>query len=155
MRSVLAADLGGTKCRFGLVDEQGGVHCATRIPSTMDVEVLLDGMVGAFRHATAGRPAGVEAPHAVGVGTAGIIGVDRKTVEWVGNLPLTGFPLGQRLEASLGVPATVVNDGRASAMGEARFGHARGRDPLLALFFGKTTEGVAILAAILINTLTG
>ena len=38
---MLAADLGGTKCRFGLIDEQGGVHCVTRVPSTMDVDVLL------------------------------------------------------------------------------------------------------------------
>ena len=52
------------------------------------------------------------------------------------NMPLDGFDLAEHLETRHRLPLAVLNDGRACAWGEYLRGHARGRDPLLALFFG-------------------
>ena len=60
------------------------------------------------------------------------------------NLPLDDFPLADHLEHTFGLPATLINDGRASAWGEFLRGHARDSDPLLCLFFG-TGIGIGLM----------
>jgi glucokinase len=94
----------------------------------------------------AARPAGVSPPRAVGMGTAGVVLPSGRVIAHAPNLPLDGYPLAEHLEARLQLPATILNDGRASAWGEYRGGAAAGRDPLLCLFFG-TGVGVGLMVA--------
>lgn len=146
MRTVLAADLGGTKCRFALVGEDHGVHCARRIETIRDRGPFLERMREAIEQVLAeGRDAGLEAPLAVGVGAAGVVGVDGEGLGDPPNLPLGGFGLRGWLSERTGLPVTLLNDGRASAWGEYLKGHASGRDPLLCLFFG-TGIGIGLIA---------
>jgi N-acetylglucosamine kinase-like BadF-type ATPase len=144
MKCVLAADLGGTKCRVALVTEDQRVLAAQRIPTNRDRSVFLPSLDAAFAAALAARPDGIEMPSAVGVGTAGVITADGQTIEMAPNLPLDRFPMVQHLRDSLGLPAALLNDGRASAMGEHAVGKARGADPLLCLFFG-TGIGIGLI----------
>lgn len=144
MKSVLAADLGGTKCRVALVTEDQRVVAAQRIPTNRDRAVFLPALDAAFAAALAQRPAGVDAPSSVGVGTAGVITADGLTIEMAPNLPLDRFPMVGHLRETLGLPAALLNDGRASAMGEHAIGDARGADPLLCLFFG-TGIGIGLI----------
>ena len=60
-------------------------------------------------------------------------------IEIAPNLPLDRFPMVEHLRKKLGLPAALLNDGRASALGEHAIGQARGADPLLCLFFGTGT----------------
>lgn len=145
MKSVLAGDLGGTKCRVALVTEDHRVIGAQRLPTSRERAVFLPALEQAFEAALAARPADVEPPTAIGVGTAGVITVDGRGIERAPNLPLDDFPLSEHLEARFGLRTFVLNDGRASAWGEFRIGTARGLDPLLCLFFG-TGIGIGFLA---------
>ena len=144
MRSVLAGDLGGTKCRFALVSEDFTVHRVRQVPTVRERGPFLE----AFDHALAtvvnDLPPGLEAPKAVGIGTAGVIPRDGLSIVRAPNLPLDGFPLAQHVKQRFGIPATLINDGRASAFGEFLRGHAVGRDPLLCLFFG-TGIGIGLI----------
>lgn len=144
MKSVLAADLGGTKCRVALVTEDQRVVSAQRIPTSRDRSVFLPALDAAFAAALEQKPAGIDAPTAVGVGTAGVITADGLAIEMAPNLPLDRFPMVQHLRQTLGLPAALLNDGRASAMGEHAIGDARGADPLLCLFFG-TGIGIGLI----------
>lgn len=144
MKCVLAADLGGTKCRVALVTEDQQVLGAQRIATTRDRATFLPALDAAFEAALAARPAGVDAPNAVGVGTAGVITADGQTIEIAPNLPLDRFPMVEHLRKKLGLPAALLNDGRASALGEHAIGEARGADPLLCLFFG-TGIGIGLI----------
>lgn len=144
LRSVLAADLGGTKCRFALVTEDLRVLSVRRV-QTHDVrEVFLSVMLDALREIAAERHDGVDPPCALGIGTAGVIGLDGSTVRYAPNLPVDDFPLGAHAASALGLPVSVINDGRASALGEYRHGFAAGADPLLVLFFG-TGVGIGLI----------
>ncbi|MGC6486726.1 MAG: ROK family protein [Planctomycetota bacterium] len=146
MRTVLAADLGGTKCRFALISEDHGVHCARRIETIRERAPFLERMAAAIDAVIAdGARLGLQAPLAVGVGAAGVVGADGDGLGDPPNLPLGGFGLRDWLSERTGLPVTLLNDGRASAWGEYLKGHASDRDPLLCLFFG-TGIGIGLIA---------
>ena len=146
MRTVLAGDLGGTKCRFALVSEDYGVHCVERIDTVRDQPAFLERMGDAIDACLRrGREAGLSTPSAVGFGAAGVVGLNGEGLGDPPNLPLGGFPLRAWLQERTGLPTTLLNDGRASAWGEYLRGHASGMDPLLCLFFG-TGIGIGLIA---------
>lgn len=150
MRTVLAGDIGGTKCRFALVSADFGVHCVQRVSTVREQGPFIAAMQGALRTIlkqraqleASGEP--LEAPSALGFGTAGVIPVDGGSVDHAPNLPLEGFPMAQWLLDEFGLPVTLINDGRASAWGEYLRGHAAGQDPLLCLFMG-TGIGIGLI----------
>jgi len=144
MRTVLAGDLGGTKCRFALVSEDFGVHRVQHVPTVREREPFLRSLEQALASIVADLPAGCEPPLACGFGTAGVIPRDGRSIDRAPNLPLDGFPLADHCERRFGVPTTLLNDGRASAWGEYLRGHAAGLDPLLCLFFG-TGIGIGLI----------
>ncbi|MEZ5965373.1 MAG: ROK family protein [Planctomycetota bacterium] len=144
MRSVLAADLGGTKCRFAVVTEDLRVLGARRVVTEQDRPRFLQAMEEALRGLMAERFPDVDPPCALGVGTAGVVARDGSLVRYAPNLPLERFPLAAHFEEALGLPTALINDGRASALGEYRHGFAAGANPLLVLFFG-TGVGIGLI----------
>ncbi|MCB9878507.1 MAG: ROK family protein [Planctomycetes bacterium] len=146
MRTVLAGDLGGTKCRFALVSEDYGVHCVQRVATVREQKPFLAAMDEAIEQVLAERAtiAGLEAPLAMGFGTAGVIPPGGGAITYAPNLPLDGFPLTDHVQQRFGMPVSLLNDGRASAWGEFLRGHAAHQDPLLCLFFG-TGVGIGLI----------
>lgn len=145
MRTVLAGDLGGTKCRFALISADFGVHCVQRVETVRERRAFLDALVAALTKITRDAAGlGLEAPTAAAFGTAGVIPPAGDTITYAPNLPLDGFPLAGFVRDRFGLPTTLLNDGRASAWGEYLRGLAAGRDPLLCLFFG-TGIGIGLM----------
>ncbi|MCA8977051.1 MAG: ROK family protein [Planctomycetes bacterium] len=144
MRTVLAGDLGGTKCRFGLVAADFSVHCTFQIATIRERGPFLAEFDRALRHVLETRPPELEPPIAAGFGTAGVVVPTGGRIEDAPNLPLGGYPLAQHVLERTGLPATLINDGRASAWGEFVRGAAAGSDPLLCLFFG-TGIGIGLI----------
>ncbi|MBL8754140.1 MAG: ROK family protein, partial [Planctomycetes bacterium] len=144
MRSVLAGDLGGTKCRFALVGEDFAVQHVQHVPTIRDQGPFLQALERSMATILASVPAGGLRPVACGFGTAGVIPRDGRSIVRAPNLPLDGFPLAKFVEDRFGLPTTLLNDGRASAWGEYLRGHAAGKDPLLCLFFG-TGIGIGLI----------
>jgi glucokinase len=144
MKSVLAGDLGGTKCRFALIAEDGRVLAAQRVPTIRDRAAFLPALEAGIDRVLQARGGEVDAPVAIGMGTAGVILPGGRAIARAPNLPLDDFPLAEHLERRFGLPTTLLNDGRASAWGEYHRGTARGTDPLLCLFFG-TGIGIGLM----------
>ena len=144
MRSVLAGDLGGTKCRFALVTEDHAVLPAQRVATARDRARFLPDLDAAIAAVLASVPAGVEPPRAMGIGTAGVIPSGGRSIAYAPNLPLDGYPLADHVERRFALRTTLINDGRASAWGEYLVGSARGKDPQLCLFFG-TGIGIGLI----------
>ncbi len=144
MRTVLAGDLGGTKCRIALVAEDFTVHGVQQFATVRQREPFLQALVAAIAAAKSQLPAGWLPPTGIGIGTAGVIPKDGRSISYAPNLPLDGFPLADHLAKEFQLPAVLVNDGRASAWGEYLRGLAKGADPLLCLFFG-TGIGIGLM----------
>lgn len=144
MQSVLAGDLGGTKCRFALVTADLAVHRVQQVATVRERQPFLAAFAAAIDEVLRELPAGCEPPQAAGFGTAGVIPLHGESIERAPNLPLDGFPLAEFVSERFGLRTRVLNDGRASAWGEFLKGHAAGADPLLCLFFG-TGIGIGLM----------
>ena len=85
----IGVDIGGTKIAAGVVDEQGSIIAATtRSTPATEPELIEAGVADAV--------AELRAEHdvvGIGVGAAGFIGADRRTVKFAANLSWRHRPL--------------------------------------------------------------
>ncbi len=138
MLSILGLDFGGTKLAAGLVDPaSGAVLRSTRCPTPpggapASLAAMLALAHGLLRAPSADPRSSGSILSAVGVSFGGPVAPDGRTVRRSMHVPgWEDFPLAGRLEAELGVPAAVANDGDAAALAEQRFGAGRGVGTLL------------------------
>lgn len=137
--AALGVDLGGTKIALGLVDRNGAVLEAERIPTraSRPASEVIDEIVGCIE-ARWGDSLPRSQP--VGVGVAGQVGRDG-TVLFGPNLRWHDVPLGARLARALERPVAVLNDVQAATFGEWKLGAGRGTDDLVCLFVGTGVGG--------------
>ena len=79
----------------------------------------------------------------IGVGPAGLVDVRTGGIAFANELMpgWTGQPVAERLSASLGLPVAVLNDVKAHALGEARWGAARGAQTCFVIAAGTGLGG--------------
>lgn len=143
---LLGIDIGGTKIAAGVVEgATGRVLVSDRIPTDAG-----EGGRAVLARAThlARRLAAGHRIEGVGIGAGGQIDPQTGTVTaalekilpgWV------GIPLKRAFAEALGVPAAVDNDVNALAVGERRFGAARGTNNVLFLALGTGVGGALIV----------
>ena len=139
---TLGVDLGGTKVEIALVDLDGQILAVRKYPTNPgkgpegvinDVLACIKGCLGEVKLET----------RALGIGIAGQVSVDG-VVRFAPNLRWRNVPLRKRLEDNLKMPVVVVNDVRAAAFGEWRFGSGRGLNDVVVLFVGTGVGGGVI-----------
>jgi glucokinase len=137
MTLAIGVDIGGTKVAGGVVDEQGHVldrelretpgSNAEKTESTIvDVVNTL-----AARHDVS----------AVGIGAAGWIANDRRTVLFSPHLAWRNEPLHDELADRIDLPLIVENDANAAAWAEYRFGIAAGEAVVACVTLGTGIGG--------------
>lgn len=121
MEPVCAVDLGGTRIRVALVGDGGSVLAREVFSTPQDrPRSVTDAIVAAVRRVSGGSPG------AIGVSAAGPLDLAAGAVVAPPNLPHPRVELAAPLEAAFGVSVTLVNDGRAGALGEHAHGAGRG-----------------------------
>jgi glucokinase len=134
---TVGVDVGGTKLAAGLVDADGRIVAAARVPSERhDPDATVEQVAAAIEQLgsdASGLP--------VGVGVAGFVAADRATVVRAPNLNWTDAPFGADLAARLGVPVVVENDANAAAWAEARFGAGAGLRSMVMVTVGTGIGG--------------
>lgn len=149
MTAVLAVDIGGTKLAAALVDPDGTVRRAERVPTGADpwrdLQSLLD------------RVRGTEDVLGVGVGCGGPMTwpeafvTPPNTPAWKG-----GFALGDALrERYAGLPVRIHNDVVALVAGEHWRGAGRGVDHLLGMVVSTGVGGGVITAGRVLDGRSG
>ncbi|HLW44826.1 MAG TPA: ROK family protein [Acidimicrobiales bacterium] len=148
---VLAVDIGGTKFRAGFLSFDGLLRGATLVPTprAADAETLwaaLETLVlEVLDHDSAGDAL------ACGVGCGGPM---RDRGDAVSPLNIPGwrdFPLRSRLHRLTGLPTFVDNDAKALALGEGRYGAARGKDDYLAMVVSTGVGGGLVVDGRLVD----
>ncbi len=147
----LGFDIGGTRTKMGVVDAAGDVH-RSRLEETGQepFEAVWERML-----AYADEVMEVTGPGLQGVGVAAPGLVD--PMFGVRNLPgkvpgIEDFPLRDRLEQRLGVPARCINDGGAATIAEWRFGVARGQQDVVGFTIGTGLGAGVIIGGNLLRT---
>lgn len=140
-------DLGGTSIKLGVVTPEGEVIARSEIPTprgnprdaVREISRAVQNMIDA---------SGL-APHRigkVGVGTPGVLDPQKGVVRSAANLEgWTDVPLRDWLQEDLKRPVRVMNDANAAALGEIRFGAARGVENLVLLTLGTGIGGGIVL----------
>lgn len=142
MSTLLGIDIGGTAVKIGLVRESGEILVSETRSVNFDgyKTPILDTVVSLAQEILDQSP---EKPVGIGVSATGQIDVHSGTVIGVGaNLGnWLGSAIGATLEEKFQLPVTVINDANAAALGEQRFGRAKGMDNVLVLTIGTGVGG--------------
>lgn len=146
MDLVIGIDIGGTKTKIGLVNQDG--HCLdytffrTREYPDLDnyldkVVEVVDGLKSKFPGAVNVIGCGIGAPNASS--RTGTI-VSASNLAWKGTVPIL-----EKLHERIPVPMKLMNDASAAALGEMMFGGAKGMKDFIVITLG-TGFGAGIVA---------
>jgi glucokinase len=144
MRVTIGVDVGGTKIDFGAVDETGTLLKTLRVLTKVSFgpKAVIEQIVQGIKE--------LSIPFdAIGVGIAGQVNRSG-VVTFSPNLFWEDVPLKQELVKIFSKPTVVVNDVRAAAFAEWRFGESQGCQNLLCVIVGTGIGGAAVLEGKLI-----
>jgi glucokinase len=137
-------DLGGTNIAAGIVDDDGKVlakkSVATQAQKGPDV-VLAD--ILRLCKELMGESA-VPVRH-VGIGIPGTVNSSRGMVLMAPNINFKNVPVSQEMSRLLNIPVYLDNDANCAALGEARFGAARGSQNSITVTLGTGVGGGIII----------
>jgi len=142
--SVIAIDLGGTKCHAALADLAGNVLCEDVRPTHDQGEPYrtLVAAIGRLRAEAARRDLPVTA---LAVGVPAVVDPDTGRATAGPNVDWGGFDLVGRLRRDVDVPFVVENDVNLAALAQAWRGDCRGVVDFIILSIG-TGIGAAVVA---------
>ncbi|MFT4188450.1 MAG: ROK family protein [Aeromicrobium sp.] len=137
--ALVGVDVGGTKIAVGVVDTEGRVQGRARgaTPPAAEIPAAVAALVA---EAAQGEPVA-----AVGIGAAGFVASDRRTVLTASNIGWSDAPVAAQVEELVGAPVVVENDANAAAWGEYRFGAGAGSRHVLMVTVGTGVGGGVVL----------
>ncbi len=144
--NVVGIDIGGTNTVFGIVDANGNVLASNSIktqayPELEDyIEALGNGLLELIS-----KNGGVEKINGIGVGAPNA-NYYTGNIEHAANLPWKGIvPFAKMLSDKVGLPVSLTNDANAAAIGEMKYGAARGMRDFIMITLG-TGVGSGVVA---------
>lgn len=149
---AIGVDIGGTRLRAAAVAADGTVVAreASARPAGSGAGGVGGEVVAALEDLV--QRLGPDLP--VGIGIASLVDRAGRLVE-APNLEVEGFPLRDRVMASLGVPVTVVNDATAACLAEGRVGAATDVADVVLLTVGTGVGGGALVSGELLRGASG
>ncbi len=144
MTLAIGVDIGGTKIAFALINEQGQVLAACRLPTLP--EEGADAVVGRVAQGITALLEQADKPVAgVGIGCPGSLNPDTGIVHSATNLGWRDVPLLDGVRQRVNLPLWLDKDANASALGEMYFGAARGCQDFVLLALGTGLGGGAVI----------
>ena len=143
---AIGIDIGGTGTKYGIVDSNGNVLFSSEISTRKHLQV--EGFIEDLHQNLlllidkAGGPGQIR-----GIGVGAPNGnFYSGTVEYAPNLPWKGIiPLAQLIENKFHLPTVLTNDANAAAIGEMKYGAAKGMKDFIMITLG-TGVGSGIVA---------
>ncbi len=146
---VAGVDIGGQTTKIGIVDKDGNIVCQTVINSKYgadQAETFMDSICDTIKELA--KEVGMEQINGVGIGApngnyyTGTI-EDAANLEWAKGKVIR---IADYVTKALGVPVTITNDANAAAMGEMKYGAAKGMKNFIMI-----TLGTGVGSGIVIN----
>ena len=144
---IIGIDVGGTKIAACLVDLEGKILSTIRRPTDVTKpDATLDSIASSVKELMVANQLDSNSIDAIGFGIPGLVDSEKGIGIASVNLGWKNVAVRAGLEARLGIHCVIDNDVRAGAIGEARFGAAKGLKNLVYL-----NVGTGISAVILLN----
>lgn len=131
-------DLGGTRCKVGVVDPGGTVLAERQIPTIREPEEAVASIARACRDVADETNVRIDR---LGMGAPGPMRFDEGVIVHAPNLGWRDVPLRSMVAAAVGCPVVLENDANAAALGEAWMGAGRGSSVLLLVTLGTGVGG--------------
>lgn len=137
---AIGLDVGGTRIAAGLVERKGRIVKETRRSTPKGGPFgVVDAIIDAIGELSPGvHPSEIAG---IGIGLPAQIDFGRQTVEFCTNLPLGGVDMRGLVMSRVKQPVTIDNDGHTAALGESRFGAAKGARDFLMVTVGTGVGG--------------
>jgi glucokinase len=138
---AIGLDVGGTRIAAGLVERKGRIVREVKLstPGSAGPFAIVDAIVGAVNEITNGvHPSEIAG---IGIGLPAQIDFTRQSVEYCTNLPLAGIDMRGLVMSRLKFPVTIDNDGHTAALGESKFGAAKGLKDFIMITLGTGVGG--------------
>ncbi|MGG1515909.1 ROK family protein [Paenibacillus oryzisoli] len=141
MSSALGIDVGGTKIRGGLVDQDGSVSNVKEFPT----EAARGGSHVVSQIITLIHQFNTKEVMGIGIGAAGQVGLGGEILSSTETFPgWAGTDLEQALHKATGLPVRVVNDVQAMAIGELHYGFGKGIANFVCVALGTGVGGAMV-----------
>ena len=138
---ILAFDIGGTFIKYGLIDDNFHIVEKHKIPTNAQQggQAIIERIIKIIEE--------YENIDRIAVSTAGQVDSENGIVVYsTGNIPYyTGMMVKKLIENKTGIPTFVENDVNAAAMGEAKFGAAKGESDFICLALGTGIGGAIFM----------
>ncbi|MEJ7773409.1 MAG: ROK family glucokinase [Nocardioidaceae bacterium] len=150
-RLAIGVDIGGTRVKAGVVNEDGLVleRTGRDTPSTNPTEV--EENIADLVHDLLSR----HVVSAVGIGAAGFVDATRSTVLFAPHLAWRNEPLRDAVRRRVGLSTLVENDANAAAWAEWRFGAGQNETDLVCITLGTGIGGGMVFGGLLHRGRTG
>lgn len=155
-QQVIAVDLGGTNIRVAVISAAGELMHRTQMATHAEEGPrAVITRIGTLINRVAAT-AGIGDPVPVGIASPGPLNPRTGVVLYTPNLPgWRDVPFVEILTDLIDRPATLGNDGNCGALGEVRFGSAKGVENLVYLALGTGIGGGIISEGVLIDGKNG
>ena len=138
---TIGVDLGGTKALVGVLDGTEVLYESREASTGQSEDELVELLVREVSAAREARPGA----KAVGLGIPATIDHDRGIAVSAVNLPLSDLPIRDLIEARVGLPVVVDNDGNVAALAEYLYGAGREKPNIVMLTVGTGIGGGLVL----------
>jgi glucokinase len=145
-KQIIGIDVGGTKIAACLVDLQGKILSTIRRPTDVTKpDATLDSIASSVKELMDANQLDSKSIDAIGFGIPGLVDAEKGIGIASVNLGWKNIAVRAGLEARLGIHCVIDNDVRAGAIGEARFGAAKGLKNYVYLNVGTGISAVILL----------
>ncbi len=136
-------DLGGTFIKGGVVDNDGNILLQDKTPTESEQgsgKVALN-IANLALDLLQKLGMDIEKVQGLGMGVPGMIDGKAGNVIYSNNLRWKDFAIGAEVERLTGLPVKIANDANVAALGEAKFGAAKGLENVVMLTLGTGVGG--------------
>ncbi|OZU88329.1 hypothetical protein CIL03_11805 [Virgibacillus indicus] len=146
---TIGIDIGGTKVKFGLFNEQ------KQLVQTEDIKTPTEAVVETMINKIRDLDKGIELK-GIGIATAGIVDFEKGIITSAANIPaFVNVPLAEQLKSAFNVPVVVDNDANSAALAEGMSGAATSVKSYICIAIGTGIGGGIIHNNQLVHGLNG
>ncbi len=138
IKYYIGIDIGGTNIKTGVIDENGAIISEHSIPTGAhrQQEEVLNDIILSVKASIHGANVNPEDIAGAGMGTPGMIDIEKGIVIYNNNLGWRNFAVSSEMSKALGMKVRLENDADAAALGEVIAGSAKGAKSAMIITLG-------------------
>jgi len=146
-------DLGGTYIKGGIVDDLGNIILQDKTPTESEkgATMVATNIANLAKSLLAKTGLNPDDTEGIGMGVPGMIDSKNGVVIYSNNLKWKDFAIGEEVSSQTGLPVKIANDANVAALGEVKFGAAKGMEDAILLTLGTGVGGGIVAGGKLIE----